>query len=376
MVASGSEMAGTAAAAPRFLHIDALRGIAALLVVWLHVTQFFQAQLAPVQPMGGLALARFAQDFDFGRIGVMLFFLISGYVIPDSIRLDRPSPLATFAIRRVLRIFPAYWLSVPLGAGAMWWLWGRPFGWREILVNLTLLQDLVGVPPAIGVYWTLLVELVFYVLCIVLALLHSLHDARRIAWLAALLAGVHTLAVFAAWRGVALSLPLAFLPLYLPFMLCGALFRHLDDGAAIDAGARRLLAALVGYYLVVFPLAASWAIGPRNNYVVCGAIALLVFLLGTRVTRLRAGLFVWLGRISYSLYLFHAPLTMLVLWWLLQQAADSPWRGQHMLVYLAACTLLGVAAAAVVERCVERPGIALGRWLATRWQQRAAARLR
>ena len=293
VAASGSEVVAAAermAAAPRFQHIDALRGIAALLVVWLHVTQFFHAQLAPVQPFAGQGLARIAQDFDFGRIGVMLFFLISGYVIPDSIRLDRPAPLATFAIRRVLRIFPAYWLSIPLGAYAMWWLWGRPFGASALLVNFTLLQDLVGMPAAIGVYWTLLIELLFYALCIALALLHSLHDARRIAWLAAVLGVVHTLGVFLSWRGVALGLPLPllFAPLYLSFMLLGALLRHRDDRATMDASTRRMLAALVVYYLGVFPVAASWAIGPFNNYVVCGAIALLLFLLGGATSNLAA----------------------------------------------------------------------------------------
>ena len=377
VAASGSEVVAAAermAAAPRFQHIDALRGIAALLVVWLHVTQFFHAQLAPVQPFAGQGLARIAQDFDFGRIGVMLFFLISGYVIPDSIRLDRPAPLATFAIRRVLRIFPAYWLSIPLGAYAMWWLWGRPFGASALLVNFTLLQDLVGMPAAIGVYWTLLIELLFYALCIALALLHSLHDARRIAWLAAVLGVVHTLGVFLSWRGVALGLPLPllFAPLYLSFMLLGALLRHRDDRATMDASTRRMLAALVVYYLGVFPVAASWAIGPFNNYVVCGAIALLLFLLGDGLVKPTARPLVWLGRISYSLYLFHAPLTMLALWWVLQQPVDSVWRGQHMLAYLLGCTLLAIVVAALVERWVERPGIALGRRLARRWQARAA----
>lgn len=381
MAASGSEVARGAAAAaspPRLLHVDALRGIAALLVVCLHVTQFFHAQRAALPALSGQWLAVLAQDFDFGRIGVMLFFLISGYVIPDSIRLDRPAPLATFAIRRVLRIYPAYWVSIPLGAWAMWWLWERPFGWGALLANLSLLQDLLGVPAAIGVYWTLLIELGFYLLCIVLALRHSLHDTRRLAWLAAVFAALHTLGAFGAWLGVPLKLALVFLPLYLSYMLCGALLRQVDDGAAIAPAPRRVLQALIVFYLTLFPLAAIWAIGPFNNYVVCGGIALALFLLGTRVMPLRARVLVWLGRISYSLYLFHAPLTMLVLWWVLQQPTGSAWRGGHMLAYLALCGGLAIGVAAVVERWIERPGIALGRRLAWAWQARtvpAAARV-
>lgn len=378
MAASRSELAIDAgvsagvASTERFFHIDALRGIAALLVVWLHVTQFFHMRLGAQQALAGQWLADVAQNFDFGRIGVMLFFLISGYVIPDSIRLDRPAPLATFAIRRVLRIYPAYWLSIPISAYAVWWLWDMPFGATDFLVNLTLLQDLFGIRSAEGVYWTLLIELAFYVLCVVLALLHSLHDARRVAILAAVLVLAHTLCVYVAWLGAPMSLPLAFVPLHLSFMLCGALFRHRDDGAVMSTLSRRLFAALVIYDLLIFPAGASWAIGPVNNYVVCGAIALLLFIVGTHVVRLRARWIVWLGKISYSIYLFHVPVTMLSLWWLLQQSRESAWRTQHMAVYLLVCSGLTIVVAALVERWVERPGIALGRRVARAWQQRTA----
>jgi peptidoglycan/LPS O-acetylase OafA/YrhL len=66
----------------RLRHIDALRGIAALLVLWRHVADAF-VDIGP--NVGGRWIAQWADMVDVGRIGVVAFFLISGYVIPFSI---------------------------------------------------------------------------------------------------------------------------------------------------------------------------------------------------------------------------------------------------------------------------------------------------
>lgn len=352
----------------RYPHVDALRGIAALLVVWLHVTQNF-LRLSPHRPPAGQWLADVAQSLDVGRVGVVLFFLVSGYVIPSSIRFGAASPLRAFAIRRFFRIYPAYWLSVPFCAFATWWLWGMPFGATELLVNLTLLQDLFGVPSASGVYWTLLVELAFYVLCVALALTHSLFDTRRIAFLAVAFAVVHGLAAYALWWNVPLNRPLAFLPWHLSIMLCGTLFRHRRDDLPMTQATRWLFGLLVAYCAVIFPLAAIWALGPFNNYVVSSALGLLLFVLGTSVARVTSRVMVWLGTISYSIYLFHVPVSFPLLWWLLRQPEGSPWRTQHLGIYVLACAALTIVVAGFVHRFVEVPGIALG----NRWVRRSPA---
>src|SRR5436189_6032324 len=72
--------------------LDGLRGIAILLVVFLHNFGFMNY-------------------FFFGWLGVDLFFVLSGFLISDILlnSLDKPNFLRNFYIRRVLRIFPLYY---------------------------------------------------------------------------------------------------------------------------------------------------------------------------------------------------------------------------------------------------------------------------
>ena len=99
-------------------------------------------------------------------------------------------------------------------------------------------------------------------------------------------------------------------------------------------------------------------------------------LLGTRVVRIETRLTDWLGRISYSIYLFHVIVIMAIEWWLLRRTPEgSPWRTQHVGVYTAIGVAVTLAVASLVYRFVEKPGIRLGHRLAERWQQRALRRL-
>ena len=128
----------------RLRYIDALRAIAALLVVWLHAASTF-SNASPETARAAAGSSAIPGCIDVGHIGVVVFFLISGFVIPFSILPDRAAPVGSFVIKRILRIYPAYWLSVPLAALVVFWIWGTPFATRELLINLTLLQDVFGV---------------------------------------------------------------------------------------------------------------------------------------------------------------------------------------------------------------------------------------
>ncbi|CAI0924036.1 acyltransferase family protein [Serratia liquefaciens] len=97
----------------------------------------------------------------YGYLGVELFFMISGYVIFYSAK-NRSA--AKFATSRVIRLYPAYWFAILFTSLFAFFLGGKSMSVniKEILINLTMLQSLIGVDNVDGVYWTLIFELKFY----------------------------------------------------------------------------------------------------------------------------------------------------------------------------------------------------------------------
>src|SRR5262245_16766245 len=99
----------TTAAAPRFLYIDALRGIAALLVVWSHIDMGNHTrELLDRMP----AVPRWIVEHGF--VGVAIFFVLSGFVIAHSVERNEVTwrYLGRFMLRRSIRLDPPYWISM------------------------------------------------------------------------------------------------------------------------------------------------------------------------------------------------------------------------------------------------------------------------
>ncbi len=353
--------------AERMRYIDTLRAVAALLVVWLHAAGMFN-RIGPETAQDHRWFTAWPGRIDVGHIGVVVFFLISGFVIPFSIRPDRPAPALSFLIKRFFRIFPAYWLSVPLAAATGFWIWGTRFDTHELLVNLTLLQYALGVRAAEGVYWTLPVELVFYLLCVGLLWSRSLFATRRIGMLAAFLAAIFAVILPTYGHGRALIGENAlFWSLNLSVMFWGMLYRSRCDAAPIDRDrfGAVVLWGLLFFYVVILPLISLASTGYMRNTLATYVIGFAIFLFGTRV-RIETRLTDWLGRISYSIYLFHVIVFLAIEWWLLHQPEGSWWRARPFGVYAGTGVLVVLAVASLVYFAVERPGIRLGHRLAAR----------
>ena len=130
--------------------LDALRGIAAVGVVLFHIT------MDSKEPHYGLHL---------GKSGVQLFFLISGFVIYMSLSKTKSSK--NFVISRFIRLYPTYWACVTftflLNAAYIFRhgeLTATYFG--NYLANMTMFQHYMGIDNLDPPYWTLIVEMVFY----------------------------------------------------------------------------------------------------------------------------------------------------------------------------------------------------------------------
>lgn len=136
----------------RLKQIDNLRGLAILFVITAHILNINDTP----------SLFEISAPFYLGRIGVYLFFIVSGYCIFGSIRKINISYFKNtllFLIKRFLRLYPLYWLSVIF---TIIILKDKNFSISEILYNMTMLNSLFGIRDLQGVYWTLFLEIVFY----------------------------------------------------------------------------------------------------------------------------------------------------------------------------------------------------------------------
>src|ERR1700733_9535711 len=146
-----------AAAGPRLAWLDALRGIAALCVVFDHLTY------SVLQPVHNTVY----QWFDPGQYGVFVFFLVSGYIVPAS--LERKGSIRGFWVSRVFRLYPLYLVAV----GAMVVLWASGIGSlsgtnsdavTSSFADVFMLQSVLWAPTVPNVVWSLAYELVFYLM--------------------------------------------------------------------------------------------------------------------------------------------------------------------------------------------------------------------
>lgn len=151
----------------RLLELDLLRFLAALAVVLFHYTSRGYA--------AGASPAHFPQISElsyYGHMGVDIFFMISGFVILLS---AWHAPLEKFAVSRILRIYPAFWIGATLTFASILVFQESPqFSFLDYLKNLTLTYKAFDVWPLDGVYWSLLLEVQFYVFVGVLILLRLL----------------------------------------------------------------------------------------------------------------------------------------------------------------------------------------------------------
>ena len=333
----------------RIYWIDSLRGISALLVAFTHVT--------------GLILEKdhvhnnmVYYSWMLGRIGVIVFFMISGFVIPYSLY---NKSIQQFVISRFFRLYPAYWLSVIAVIAVAGFV---PL--KQLLTNITMFQKLFGSEDLIGVYWTLQIELFFYFICAALFYFGYLYKDKVIAYL-------YYFMLIAA-TGIAIErfytvkkLPVAF-PLSLSVMLLGFLYRNYYYNK--DVKHLNMIKKHIGIFLfTIIPvafLAYNKDYGFNEKwwqYLFSYVIAIAVFLIYSQYNRTNK-VILFFGNISFSLYLFHQVVIMLM-------EKMNLYNSISHVAYVITFLFISISISAISYYIIEKPFISLGKRIIKSQQQ-------
>lgn len=341
--------------------LDSLRGIAALGVALAHLLGYYTYHLKIMDDPAGTVVSALVLDYlDLGKFGVVLFFCISGFLIPSSLKGGTSYFLKDFAVGRFFRLYPLYWLSIPAGL-MLTWPGSESFSPLTIAANFTMVQNLFGQPHVIGVYWTLQIELVFYVGCAAIALAGLIRNPW--AFLASSVACTLAAAVASYLRwSLDVKLPVA-VPLGLALMYWATLHKMAILDRDRLASTLSIIAILA--FLAVFPLVAYWAYGRDYGfgetwyrYAISYGVAITVFYLCTAKIRIRSTLLYRLGSISYSVYLVH-PLVFSVVQRSGLEATMLTAFGRGFAV--SASLALVVLASTATHVGIERPALQVGR---------------
>jgi peptidoglycan/LPS O-acetylase OafA/YrhL len=312
----------------RLESIDVLRGFAALWVVLSHYLPHWNDRLEST-----LVIV----PNPWGVYAVKLFFVISGFVI--FMTLDRCRSVTQFAVLRFSRLYPAYWASMLLVTLASVLLFHGTFWPGGFVTNATMFQEFLGFPHLDTVYWSLSVELAFYLNAAWLFVLGLHRRPKRIVAVWLLASCLWALVRPGAGADGHRDLVERLLVLdYAPYFAMGIVFFE-----ALKNGWKPSGVALIAFAGVTDFLLGGWKAG------IVAAMVALIFLLALRghLNLLISRVTLWLGAISYSTYLVHRNLGYQTLDWLYAHGLPA---ALAMPLTIAGALLVAWALTAMVEK--------------------------
>ncbi len=273
-----------------------MRGMAAFAVVLFHYTYRYYE----IYPQN----EKIFFSFQIGAYGVQAFFIVSGFVIFMS--LTRTKQPIDFIAHRFIRLYPTYWISMLLTfiVVSIFGLPGREVSFWEMLANLTMVQGQFGIASVDGVYWTLVCELKFYLLIFIIFLFNY---EKKIEVLSLVYFFVLGLISFYGFSDnlIYKLFNAIFLFNYLSFFILGIMFykvyihntNYLTYITLISAMAFGLLFDTLGGgylpYMVIYSLFTLFSLH-KLDWIATGSL-------------------VFLGSISYALYLVHQNIGYIIL---------------------------------------------------------------
>lgn len=274
----------------RLQALDALRGIAALGVVLFHYLPYYNE-------LYGHAFT--PPDFlEFGRYGVHLFFMLSGFVI--FMTLERTENAAKFGLARAFRLLPALWVGIILTFLFVHALGpdDRAVPLSSALLNFTLLHSYLDHAHVDGAYWSLVIEVTFYAwMALLFYTLKSWQQLRMVLF------GWIILSYVGVINAESLSLTMLFIATELLFtsyaslFISGILLYRWHKTGSLAAIEVFFLALSMSHALIAYP-------APFNIFVL-SCYGVFVLAISGYLNFIVNKVTLWLGSLSYSLYLVH-----------------------------------------------------------------------
>lgn len=280
----------------RYKELDSLRGFAAVFVVLFHLTTH--------TPYSNPII-------ELGVTGVDLFFIISGFVIFMSINSIKTAK--EFIVNRFAKLFPTYWFAVTFTSLLI--IIYTIYKGNEIhlalkyLTNMTMFQHYFHTGNIDGTYWTMIIEMVFYIFIIILFQLKLL---EKIIPISLVFLGVivvwdyyiesHSPFIYSALRYICPLLN------HYPLFFAGILFYKISTSTTSKTNFYFLLLLCVPLQIILYNNGGSaHNYITQLNYAIMLVFYFIVFTLfvNNKLTFIINQPALFMGKISYALYLIH-----------------------------------------------------------------------
>jgi peptidoglycan/LPS O-acetylase OafA/YrhL len=303
----------------RILFLDGFRAVAILMVVAFHYFHVF------VKKYSGAELPSFS--FSFGGVGVDLFFMISGFVIFMTVtRKD----LKGFFISRLTRLYPVYIFSVCLTAIVIlsFGEWYTELNLINFIKNLTMFQYYLGGTNIDGVYWSLRVEVAFY---FALAIIYY-GFKREVFWPALLIISLSSF-IFNLYSQYFESMPHVIGLVYkvsishfMPYFIIGMCVYALSflKDKSLNINSKEYWFIVISLFISVVDLFVNKTFVQFFVVLIAG-LALLAMCKGRLLLVkkvLENRVFLFIGKIRYSLYLVHQVIGYILILTLIEFGVD------------------------------------------------------
>lgn len=304
-----------------FYFIENLRGLSTLIVIYTHLCAWWSSANHKVSYLKNFVDKIFCIPLhlsgDLGYFAVLIFFLISGFIITHTMQNENRH---TFFRKRFFRIVPTLFISLLImyiiNKLSSYFLYPVSLGnvssnsIKDYLLTFFLVDRLVGSPELLVVTWTLLVEVIFYILCFIFLPINKNSPNKATFCIILSVCCITTLSPHNSFTNA-----LAYYANYVLFVLLGrviylAIHNIVSHKQALIQGAV-ISFLFINYHEYIYP----GRIFTSPDYFIYSLIfAFVIFLLFCLYSNKRFKFLKLVAKHSYTLYLIHIPVGSLILY--------------------------------------------------------------